>query len=213
MTRPSQNIDKKLIQAGKELVPRMGISGLRLRDVARKAGVNLGMFNYHFGTKEKYMEVLMTEVYEEFFKGFKIESETGGTPLERLRNALLSAGIFVRENRMLVSALFEEIFKGNRKIVEFARKNMTKHVKIFLELLSQCQKEGYIVKTSIFAIVPLIIGAAALPSIVIRVLEKNYKGTFLGAFIPVLEKTAISDKRIAERIDLALKGISTGGAK
>lgn len=213
MTRPSQNIDKKLLLAGRELIPSMGISGLKIRDVAKKAGVNLGMFNYHFGTKEKYLQALMIDVYNEFLSDFKLESETGNSSIERLRNALISGAHFIRENRMLVAALLEEIIKGNRSIVEFARKNMTKHVNIILSLLKQCQKDGYIVKTSIFALVPIIIGAAALPSIIIRVLEKNYKGTFLGAFIPVLQRSAISDERIEERIDLALKGISTGAGK
>lgn len=213
MSRPSRNIDKKLIQAGKELVPRMGISGLKIRDVAEKAGVNLGMFNYHFGTKEKYLEALMISVYSEFLSGFKLDSEVGNTSLERLKNALLGGGKFLRDNRMLVTALLEEIVKGNRRILEFARKNMTKHVKIILELIKQSQRDGYIVKTSIFAIIPLLIGAVALPSVVVRILEKNYNGTFLGAFIPMLKQSAISDSRIEERIDIALKGLAPGGAR
>lgn len=207
MTRPSQNIDKKLLQAGRELIPKMGISGLKIREVAKRAGANLGMFNYHFGTKEKYLEALMIDVYNEFLRDFKLDSETGSSSLERLRNTLLGGGRFIRENRMLLLALFEEIIKGNRGIVEFGRKNMTKHVVILLGLIKECQKDGYIVKTSIFSIAPLIVGAVALPSIAERVLEKNYQGTFLGAFIPILKNIAISDKRIAERIDYAFKGL------
>jgi AcrR family transcriptional regulator len=213
MSRPSKNVDKKLLQAGKDLIPVMGISGLRIREVARKAGANLGMFNYHFGTKEKYLEALMIDVYSEFLSDFKLDSEKGENSMERLRNALVGAAYFIREHRTLIAALFEEILKGNRGIVEFARKNMTKHVNILLGLISQCQKDGLMMKTSIFTIAPLIVGAAALPSIVIRVLEKNYKGTFLGAFIPLLKNTAISDKGIKERIDLALKALSPGGGK
>jgi AcrR family transcriptional regulator len=213
MTRPSKNIDKKLLQAGKDLIPVMGISGLNIRGVAKKAGANLGMFNYHFGTKEKYLEALMIDVYNEFLSDFNMDSERGDNSLERLRNALVGAAYFIREHRMLIAALFEEIFRGNKRIVEFARKNMTKHLNIILGLISQCQKDGYIMKISIFTLAPLIIGAAALPSIVIRVLEKNYKGTFLGAFIPILKNAAISDKGIKERIDLTLKAVSTGSGK
>ena len=212
MTRPSKNIDKKLLQAGRELIPVMGISGLKIREVALKAGANLGMFNYHFGTKEKYLEALMIDVYNEFLSDFKLDSEKGKNPLECLRNALIGAGYFIRENRMLIAALLEEILKGNRRIAEFGRKNMTRHVNIIISLVSQCQKEGYIIKTSFLTIAPLLIGAVALPSLAIRILEKNYRGTFLGTFIPVLKNTAVSDKAITERIDLALKAVSTGRA-
>ena len=82
MTRPSTNIDKKLLQAGKDLIPKTGFSGLKVRDVAKKAGANLGMFNYHFGTKDKYIEILIKEVYSEFFVSFKLESETGNNSYE-----------------------------------------------------------------------------------------------------------------------------------
>ena len=207
MARPSRNVDKELIKAGKELIPVMGISGLRIRDVARKAGANLGMFNYHFGTKEKYIEVLMIEVYSEFLSDFRLDAEKGANSLERLRNTLIGGARFIRQNRTLIAAFFEEIVKGNRGIAEFARKNMTKHVNILLGLVRQCQKDGYIVKTSIFVIAPILVGAAALPSIAVRILEKNYRGTFLGSLIPVLRGTALTDKKIMERIDYALKGL------
>ncbi|MCK9582898.1 MAG: TetR/AcrR family transcriptional regulator [Endomicrobiales bacterium] len=207
MTRPSQNIDKKLIAAGKELIPLMGISGLKIREVTKKAGANLGMFNYHFGTKEKYIEVLMIDVYSKFLSDFKLDSEKGSTSQECLRNTLIGAAHFIRQNRTLIAALFEEILKGNIRIVEFARKNMTKHINILLKLIKQCQKDGYLIKTSIFVIAPILIGAVALPSIAIRVLEKNYQKTVLGTLIPLLKNTAISDKRITERIDYALKGL------
>jgi len=207
MTRPSQNVDKKLIAAGKELIPVMGISGLKIREVTKKAGANLGMFNYHFGTKEKYIEVLMIDVYSEFLSDFKLDSEKGSTSQECLRNTLIGTAHFIRQNRTLIAALFEEILKGNIRIVEFARKNMTKHINILLKLIKQCQKDGYLVKTSIFIIAPILIGAVALPSIAIRVLEKNYQKTVLGTLIPLLKSTAISDKRIIERIDYALKGL------
>ena len=85
---------------------------------------------------------------------------------------------------------------------------MTKHINIIIGLVTQCQKEGTVIKTSFLTIAPMIIGAVVLPSIAIRILEKNYKGTFLGTFIPILKNTAVSDKAIAERIDLALKAIS-----
>ena len=55
MSRPSKNTDRLLIEAAKELIPEAGFKGLKIREVARKAGVNLGMFNYHFKTKEKFL--------------------------------------------------------------------------------------------------------------------------------------------------------------
>jgi AcrR family transcriptional regulator len=196
-----------MILAGKELVTESGISALKVRKIAARAGVNLGMFNYHFGTREKYIERLVSEVYEEFFSNFKMESETSGNSLERLRKVLLGAAFFIRENRTLIEPFIEEIMKGNKKLFDFARKNMTKHVNVILALLAECQKDGYIVKTPILAMLPMIIGAVALPNIVVRILEKNYKNVFFGLAVPGIRKVALSDSMIAERVDLVLRGL------
>ena len=46
--RPSRNLDRALLAAGRELLPERGCAGLSVREVADAAGVNLGMFHYHF---------------------------------------------------------------------------------------------------------------------------------------------------------------------
>jgi len=173
MSRPSKNVDKKLIQAGKELVTESGLASLKVRKIAARAGVNPGMFNYHFGTREKYIERLISEVYEEFFSNFKMESETSGNSLDRLRKIMLNAAFFIRDNRTLIEPFIEEIMTGNKKLFDFARKNMTKHVNVILALLSECRKDGYIVKAPVLASLPIIIGAVALPNIIVRILEKK----------------------------------------
>lgn len=213
MTRISQNMDRKLLDAGRKMLPETGISGFSVRAVCKRAGVNLGMFNYHFGTKDKYIETLIAEVYDEFLKDFKVESETGGTALERLRNALRSGAFFLRDNRMLVLVLFEEILRGNKKLIVFARKNMTKHVFVFLKLIKDCQKEGSVVNSSVFALAPIIIGGVALPNLAVRILEKHYSTMFFGAAVPFLKNSLLSDAVINERIDLVLKAISVGGKR
>ena len=55
MARKSNNLDKKMIEAGIKLLKRHGAANLSVRDVANEAGANLGMFAYHFGTKEKFI--------------------------------------------------------------------------------------------------------------------------------------------------------------
>ena len=107
MTRPSHNTDRLLIRAAKKLIPRTGFSGLTVREVSRRAGVNLGMFNYHFKTKDAFIEKLLVETYEDFFADFKIESLTGGTPIERLKNAIMAVAFYVRDNRQIFIMLMK----------------------------------------------------------------------------------------------------------
>jgi AcrR family transcriptional regulator len=59
MARLSRNIDQALLRAGRELFPRVGCGGLSVRALAEHADVNVGMFHYHFKTKDKFLDALL----------------------------------------------------------------------------------------------------------------------------------------------------------
>lgn len=142
MTRPSANIDQRLIAAARRLIPRVGFRGLRVRTVCREAGVNPGMFSYHFKTKKVFVECVLRGMYEEFFASFSLEVNRHHDGIEQLRDALLYIGMFVRDNRAMLYPLLQELMLGNEQIIAFARKNMTRHVAIVMEIISRCQQEG-----------------------------------------------------------------------
>src|SRR5258708_2683380 len=98
MKNPSRGAtDQKLLEAAATMIDRTGIAGLRLRDVAKRAHVNLGMFHYHFVTKEVFIRRLLQEIYDDFFREFSLESQTGDSPLVRLRRALVVFAHFARD--------------------------------------------------------------------------------------------------------------------
>ena len=209
MSRPSKNTDRLLIEAAKELIPEAGFKGLKIRDVARKAGVNLGMFNYHFKTKEKFIEILISEVYGEFLKGLLLSSSKGNNSLENLKNVLIEIAVFVRNHSEIVQPLFEEIVSGNKRMMDFAKANLTRHISILLDLIKKCQKEDFVRKDIrpfnilINALVP-----AVLPSVMAKVIEKYYMRPFFGILTGPFKAMILSDRALEQRIDMALKGVS-----
>ncbi len=52
--------DKQLqiLQTAEELFAEMGFSGTSVRDIADKAGINVAMISYYFGSKEKLLEAI-----------------------------------------------------------------------------------------------------------------------------------------------------------
>ncbi|MGA2091755.1 MAG: TetR/AcrR family transcriptional regulator, partial [Endomicrobiales bacterium] len=145
MTRPSRNIDQILIKTALEMIPDTGFTGLKVRALAKKAGVNLAMFTYHFKTKDLFIERILSEVYEKFFNNLHLESTRNEDCLDRLRNSLRVAALFVRDHRELIVPFIEEIMMGNTKIMTFAKKNMTRHLVLIGTLISECQKLGCII--------------------------------------------------------------------
>ena len=55
--------DKKqtIIEAAMELFADKGFEGTSIRELAAKAGVNIAMVNYYFGSKEKLFEAMVEE--------------------------------------------------------------------------------------------------------------------------------------------------------
>ena len=75
MSRPSHNADQRLIEAAQKMLIKTGLNRMNIRQVAAEAGVNLGMFHYHFKTKDLFIRAVLQDVYEKFFKNFSLKIE------------------------------------------------------------------------------------------------------------------------------------------
>ena len=105
MPRPSRNLDKALLAAGRELFPDRGCAGMSIREVAEAAGVNLGMFHYHFKSREAFLRALMQQGYETMFATLSLELARPSDTVSTLRYALRAIARFVRDNRRFLAAL------------------------------------------------------------------------------------------------------------
>jgi AcrR family transcriptional regulator len=76
-----------------------------VRKLVEHAGVNLGMFHYHFKTKENFVRVVLERVYEEMFSELVLQVNPDAPALENLRNLLTTLGRFARKNRLLMVRL------------------------------------------------------------------------------------------------------------
>src|SRR5690349_17332564 len=55
---------RKLIQAAYDLIPQVGIGGLRTREIAQRAGVHLATFHYCFESKDALLAALYGDIIE-----------------------------------------------------------------------------------------------------------------------------------------------------
>ena len=103
MPRPSRNVDAALLRAGRALYPATGIRGLSVRKVAERAGVNVAMFHYHFGSKEQFVRMLLAQMYDAMFEKLSLVAG-GGDPVASLRAALLVLGRFAAQTLLNTEA-------------------------------------------------------------------------------------------------------------
>ena len=215
MSRKTGGADSRLMKAALDMLPHTGLSGLSVRGVAARAGVNLGMFHYHFRTKGEFDRRVMSDFYEKFFSGFMgaVESAGGESPLERLRRGVLTAARFVREHRPFLVAFGKDLLADNREAISFARRNFPRHVVVLMKLIGECRRAGQIRRMPVIQVLPFIFGAVMAPIIAVSLLEKLLPLGVRGLPLAMLRRMVSSDRMLEERLDLALSALGPRAGK
>lgn len=207
MARPSRNLDRALLAAGRELLPARGCAGLSIREVAEAAGVNLGMFHYHFKTREAFLKTLLQGLYEEMFSQLSFQGSADWGPRENLRAALRFLGRFLRANHPILARVLADALCGDPLAAQFLRANMPRHLGVMHALIVQGQATGEIRQMPVAQALGFCAGSLATPILFGGAMLTS--GSLGKAQSRSLEAALLSDAAIDERIDLALAALST----
>jgi AcrR family transcriptional regulator len=209
MPRPSRNIEQALLQSGRALYAQRG-ARLSVRALVEHAGVNLGMFHYHFKTKDAFLRQLLAGIYEEMFGQLSGQVQQAGPPLERLREALKVLAGFVRTHTQILGRVIADAAAGDAVAVEFLRTNAPRHLGLLLKLMDDAQKDGLLLPMAPLQRFIFLMSAVAMPLLIAPTVQSlGVAPKLLGG---ALKKQVLSDAAIAERIELALRALSTGKA-
>ncbi len=207
MARPSGNTDQKLIEAALALFPETGFSNMKVRDVARQAGVNLGLFHYHFKNKNVFAQRIMHDFYESFFSRFQWNIATVADPQLRLRQGVLTIAKFLRDHRQLMIPFLNDVLQGHQQVIQFLSENMQRHIRILVQLIKACQKNGFMAKWPVATVIFFLMGPQAVPAMALTVFEKNQRH-LSGALVKLMALPQhLTDRAIEQRVDLALKAM------
>ena len=102
-----------LVQAAFNAIASRGFEGLRTRDVAAEAGVNVATLHYYFPTKES----LIRGVLERSMNRFRATLAPHGSPSEQLRNHLRAVRRLMKEEPELGIVMGELALRSSRDAV------------------------------------------------------------------------------------------------
>lgn len=208
MSRPSHNLDQKLLNAGRGIIEEEGLSRLSLRAVAKRAGVNLGMFHYYFKNKEDFSRRCCGEAYAEFYQGFETETSASEDTLERLRRGLMALARFSRDQRHFMLAIIRDLEDKNPEAWDFMRSKFPPpHAKVIGSLIRQGQKEGLLIKAPMTVAMSVIMSAIAFPNLMAGLAEKVLGTKLLSVPKLALKHYFLSDKALEMRVELALRAL------
>ena len=145
------NYSKKHIQileTAENLFAIKGFEGSTVRDIAEKAGVNIAMISYYFGSKEKLMEAL----FEQKTGHIKMRVESllkndSLTPIQKV-NLLIEEHIekVMDHQKFFKIMLCEQVINKNPAILDLLAKVKKRNTEIIGELIKDGQKKGYFKK-------------------------------------------------------------------
>lgn len=207
MARPSQQLDLALLREGRVQLEQKGARELSVREVCAAAGVNLGMFHYHFGSKDAFIGRLLEETYGPMFARLGQAAASEGDPVDRLRTILLLFGSWIAEHRVLLARLLVDLAVGEPAVVAFVKTAETRHVAIIAGLIVEAQAKGRLGGAYPLEAIAIIGGACFLPILA---------GTLaLGAGqLPPLLRLLLegsdffTTEALGRRIDIALRGLA-----
>ena len=210
MPRPSQNIDQALLDAGLTLLRETGCRNFSVRQLTEQAGVNLGMFHYHFRTKDNFVRAVLERMYEEMFAELALQANPATPALTNLSNLLHTLAKFARKHRLLMVRIVSETMSGEKLPADFLRRNVPRHLKLLAETVARGQREGTIVEGPLPMLVAFIVGAVAGPLLMGSALEQH---RLVGApGLSTLRAHVVSERAVDARIALVLRALQAAPA-
>jgi AcrR family transcriptional regulator len=208
LPRPSTR--DQLLAAGREIVLRRGFQDLTVREVAATAGANLGSFVYHFGTRDAFIRTLIEEWYAPLLSRVSDVADSDGTPIDRLRRAILQLVDFGSEHDVFMGRLLMAAAGGEKAARDFARSLAGRHPRLLVALIAQAQADGALVDEHPLQLLCFLMASVGLP----RLLSSAWQGPplFDKAVSATLSQIARDRDRIVQRLDWAIRGLTPEGS-
>ncbi|MEV6645331.1 TetR family transcriptional regulator [Amycolatopsis sp. NPDC051371] len=106
--RTKASLREALLDAAADLLPEGGYAGLRMADVATRAGVSRQTVYNEFGNKAALTQAVALRTASEFLDGIRQRFETADGLLAGIHHAVVYTIEHARENRLVAAALGTE---------------------------------------------------------------------------------------------------------
>jgi AcrR family transcriptional regulator len=106
---------RSLVQAAYHLIAEGGFEGLRTRDIAARAGVNIATLHYYFARKEDLIQGVVEYLLQQFMTAYLPGSPFEmRTPLEQIRGELAEMQYLLQEQPDMFRVLHELTLRSLR---------------------------------------------------------------------------------------------------
>lgn len=195
----------RLLQAGLARARADGLRRLTVRAVAQDAGVNLGSFVYHFGSREAFIARLIEHWYAPLLahaQATLAQTTPSATGLKALMLALADS---LLTERRFFGHLVADAAAGEQAARDFLRACGDHHPALMLQGIEAAQAAGQLRAADPRHILLMLVAAIGLPVLLFESLSGReiLPITLVDAF----EAFALERPHIEERLDWVLQGL------
>lgn len=118
MTSKKEETKKRIIEATSDLLDSVeNPEDITIRQIAEEAGIGVGLINYHFASKEKLMNEVISIKMQSMAGTLEKLEEYKGDPIKYLKGMLINMSDVAVKNRSLSKMSIEyDLLKGDFKI-------------------------------------------------------------------------------------------------
>jgi hypothetical protein len=138
------------------------------------------------------------------FSALTLKVNPQHSPLDNLRDAVTVLARFGRDRRALVLRIAADAMAGETLAADFLRANLPRHVNVIGGLLVQAQQAGLLVPLPPPSAIAFLFGAVGAPILIGAAMQQHADATTAES----IDGMVLSDAAIAQRVDLALRGLS-----
>ena len=133
-------MDKKeqILEAAKELMSEKGFDGTTVRDISKKADVNVAMISYYFGSKEKLFAAMIEENATQMYSRLEYIANTSVQSDKKIEALVTLYVERILSNQSFYSIINRELSMGHSEelrehIISVHTKNFNSFKKIIIE--------------------------------------------------------------------------------
>lgn len=108
----------RLLAAARELFLNRGFAATSTRAIAARAGCNLSLIKYYFGSKEGLLREMLRVQYDVIGSEVRARSDHPGPAADRLAEVIASIAERVDENRDLLCMMIRELSTAESPVIE-----------------------------------------------------------------------------------------------
>jgi AcrR family transcriptional regulator len=131
-----------LLEAAAELISKRGYDGTTTDAIAKRAGVNKAMINYHFGGKKGLYTTLLTDVLSGMANRLEAVRGWDAPPDQRLTAFIAAFRETIRMQPAAPPILLREAISGGRNLDSKVFQSFLRIFTVLQEILEQGTREG-----------------------------------------------------------------------